>query len=54
VNGNKIGSRKAGETPEQGQKRPYLQVDLKDGDEIKTGETVSGSKKRDVGSETSY
>ena len=53
VNAEKIGSRRAGETPEQGQKRPYPKVDLKDGDEIKAGETVLGSKKRDVGSETS-
>ena len=54
VNGEKIGSRRAGETPEQGQKRPYPEVDLKDGDEIKAGETVSGNKKGNIGSETSY
>ena len=54
MNGEKIGSRRAGETPEQGQERPYPEVDLKDGDEIKVGETVLGSKKRDVGSETIY
>ncbi len=40
VNEKKIGSREKGETPEQGQKRKYLEVDLKDGDVIKVGQTV--------------
>jgi pSer/pThr/pTyr-binding forkhead associated (FHA) protein len=40
VNGKKIGAREKGETPEQGQKRKYPDVDLKDGDEVKAGETV--------------
>lgn len=40
VNDKKIGSREKGETPEQGQKRKYAEVDLKDGDTIRAGETV--------------
>jgi hypothetical protein len=40
VNEKKIGSRDKGETPEQGQKRKYPEVDLKDGDVIKVGQTV--------------
>ena len=40
VNDKKIGSREKGETPEQGQKRKYPEVDLKDGDTIRAGETV--------------
>jgi len=40
VNEKKIGSREKGETPEQGQKRKYLEVDLGDGDIIKVGQTV--------------
>jgi len=40
VNEKKIGSREKGETPEQGQKRKYPEVDLKDGDIIKVGQTV--------------
>jgi len=40
VNERKIGSREKGETPEQGQKRKYQEVDLKDGDVIKVGQTV--------------
>lgn len=40
VNGAKIGSREKGETPEQGQKRKYPDVDLKDGDEITAGQTL--------------
>lgn len=40
VNEKKIGSREKGETPEQGQKRKYPEVDLKDGDVIKVGQTV--------------
>ena len=39
VNGNKIGSRKKGETPEQGQNRKYSEVDLEDGDVLKVGQT---------------
>ena len=34
------GSREKGETPEQGQKRKYPEVDLKNGDTIRAGETV--------------
>lgn len=40
VNGKQIGARTKGETPEQGQKRRYSEVDVKDGDEIKAGQTV--------------
>ena len=40
VSGKKIGAREKGETPEQGQKRRYPEVDLKDGDEIRAGKTV--------------
>ena len=40
VNEKKIGSREKGETPEQGQKRKYPEVDLKDGDSIRAGDTV--------------
>ena len=40
VNEKKIGSREKGETPEQGQKRKYPELDLKDGDVIKVGQTV--------------
>lgn len=40
VNEKKIGCREKGETPEQGQKRKYSEVDLKDGDSIRAGETV--------------
>jgi len=40
VNEKKIGSREKGETPEQGQKRKYPEVDLGDGDIIKVGQTV--------------
>lgn len=40
VNEKKIGSREKGETPEQGQKRKYPEVALKDGDVIKVGQTV--------------
>ena len=39
VNGKKIGSRAKGETPEQGQQRKYPEVDLKDGDTLKAGQT---------------
>lgn len=40
VKDKKIGSREKGETPEQGQKRMYPEVDLTDGDVIKVGQTV--------------
>ena len=40
VNGEKIGAREEGETPEQGQKRTYREVDLKDGDEISVGQST--------------
>ncbi len=40
VNEKKIGSREKGETPEQGQKRKYPEVDLKDGDILKVGQTL--------------
>ncbi len=40
LNDKKIGSRNKGETPEQGQKRAYPEVDLKDGDIIKVGQTA--------------
>lgn len=44
VNEKKIGSREKGETPEQGQKRKYPEVDLKNGDVIKVGQTVMSVK----------
>lgn len=40
VNDKKIGGREDGETPEQGQKRKYPEVDLKNDDVIKVGQTV--------------
>lgn len=40
VNGTKHGGRKEGETPEQGAKRKYPEVQLKHGDRIQTGGTV--------------
>jgi serine/threonine-protein kinase len=40
VNGVKYGGRERHETPEQGALRQYPEVDLKDGDEIKVGETA--------------
>lgn len=40
VNDKKIGNREKGETPEQGQKRKYPEVDLKGGDTIRAGDTV--------------
>lgn len=40
VNDKKIGSREAGEAPEEGQKRKYTEVDLKDGDTIRIGQTT--------------
>lgn len=39
VNGKKIGGRKREETPEQGAVREYAQVDLANGDEVRTGDT---------------
>ncbi len=39
VNERKIGSRLKSESPEEGARRNYPQVDLKDGDVIKTGDT---------------
>lgn len=39
VNGRKIGGRRKDETPEQGALRNFAQVDLNDGDEIRTGDT---------------
>jgi len=40
VNGKKCGGRKAGESPEQGAKRHYPAVDLKNGDIIEVGQTT--------------
>jgi len=40
VNGQKIGGRKTGETPEQGAKRRHPEIDLKDGDQLRVGHTV--------------
>ncbi len=40
VNGTKYGGREQGETPEEGAKRQYPEVDLHDGDQIKVGSTV--------------
>ncbi len=40
VNGTRYGGREKGETPEEGAKRRYPEVDLHDGDEIKVGATV--------------
>ncbi len=40
VNGIKYGGRERGETPEQGVLHKHPDVDLKDGDEIKVGDTV--------------
>ncbi|MBI2438169.1 MAG: protein kinase [Lentisphaerae bacterium] len=39
LNDKKIGSREKGETPEQGQKRKYTEVDLRDGDVLKVGQS---------------
>ncbi|MBN2559616.1 MAG: protein kinase [Phycisphaerae bacterium] len=39
VNGTRHGGREKGETPEEGAKRTYPEVDLKDGDRIKVGQT---------------
>jgi len=40
VNQRKVGGRKAGETPEQGSKRSYPEVQLKQGDRIQVGDTL--------------
>ena len=40
VNGVKYGGRQPGETPDEGARREYPQVDLRDGDEIRVGESV--------------
>lgn len=40
VNGRKIGGRKEGETPEEGARRAYPQVNLKHGDRIQVGDTA--------------
>ena len=40
VNGEKIGSREQGESPEDGAKRQYPEVNLKDGDRIQVGQTT--------------
>jgi serine/threonine-protein kinase len=40
VNGQKIGGRKKGETPEQGARQRYPEIHLNDGDQIKVGETI--------------
>ena len=39
VNGKKVGGREKGETPEQGAKRAYPNIDLKHGDQIQVGQT---------------
>jgi len=40
INGKKCGGRKSGESPEQGAKRLYPAVDLKNGDTIEVGQTT--------------
>jgi pSer/pThr/pTyr-binding forkhead associated (FHA) protein len=40
VNNRKCGGRKKGETPEEGAKRKYSEVELNDGDRIRVGDTV--------------
>jgi hypothetical protein len=40
INGQKYGGREKHETPEEGAKRQYPEVDLHDGDEIKVGKTT--------------
>lgn len=40
INGQKYGGRAKHETPEEGAKRAYPQVDLRDGDEVKVGATI--------------
>ena len=40
VNGTKYGSREKGETPEEGAKRKFPEVDLRQGDKIQIGDTI--------------
>ncbi len=40
VNGQKYGGREKHETPEEGARRQYPQVDLHDGDQVKVGATL--------------
>jgi pSer/pThr/pTyr-binding forkhead associated (FHA) protein len=40
INGKKIGGRETGETPEQGAQRRFPEVDLKNEDQIRAGQTV--------------
>lgn len=40
VNGKMIGRREAGQTPEEGARRVFLEHDLSDGDEVRLGDTV--------------
>lgn len=40
INGQKYGGREKHETPEEGAKREYPQVDLHDGDQIRVGKTI--------------
>src|SRR5690242_17819339 len=40
INGQKHGGRGRHETPEEGARHVYPQVDLRDGDEIKVGKTI--------------
>jgi serine/threonine protein kinase len=40
VNGQKIGGRKEGETPEEGARRAYPEINLKHGDRIQVGDTA--------------
>ncbi len=42
VNGQKYGGREKHETPEEGARRQYPQVDLHDGDQVKVGATTLG------------
>jgi hypothetical protein len=39
INGQKYGGREKGETPEEGARRQYPQVDLQDGDTVRAGKT---------------
>lgn len=40
VNGTKYGGREEGETPEEGARRRYPEVDLKEGDQVMVGDTI--------------
>jgi pSer/pThr/pTyr-binding forkhead associated (FHA) protein len=42
VNNRKCGGRKKGETPEEGAKRKYPEIDLNQGDRIRVGDTIMG------------